>query len=70
LVIADFAPHEAEFLREQHAHRRLGFGDEEVTGWCRGAGLNPGPVRHLKGKDKQLTVTIWSATKPGQGAGA
>ena len=25
LLIVDFAPHELEFLRERHAHRRLGF---------------------------------------------
>ncbi|RMF09834.1 MAG: methyltransferase domain-containing protein [Alphaproteobacteria bacterium] len=68
VVIADFAPHDVEFLREQHAHRRLGFAADEVAGWCRSAGLIPGPVRHLEGKDKQLTVTVWSATKPGQGA--
>jgi ArsR family transcriptional regulator len=66
LVIVDFAPHEAEFLREDFAHRRLGFGDEEIKAWCRTAGLKPGDVRHLKGKDKQLTVTIWSASKPGE----
>lgn len=70
VVIADFAPHEAEFLREEHAHRRLGFADEEVQGWCRSAGLMPGPVRHLEGKDKQLTVTVWPATKPKNGGRA
>ncbi len=25
LLVVDFAPHDLEFLREQHAHRRLGF---------------------------------------------
>jgi len=25
LLVVDFAPHELEFLREQSAHRRLGF---------------------------------------------
>ncbi len=70
MVIADFAPHDAEFLRTDHAHRRLGFGDEEVQGWCRAAGLVPGAPRHLEGKDKQLTVTVWSAAKPGGEPGA
>lgn len=68
LVIADFAPHEAEFLRAEHAHRRLGFAEGEVTGWLRAAGLAPGDIRHLKGKDKQLTVTIWAADKSRKGA--
>src|SRR6185437_2913248 len=34
LVIVDFAPHDLEFLRTEHAHRRLGFGDAEVVAWC------------------------------------
>ena len=28
LMIVDFAPHELEYLREQHAHRRLGIAAE------------------------------------------
>ena len=32
LVVVDFAPHELEFLRDEHAHRRLGFADAEVRG--------------------------------------
>jgi len=57
LVVADFAPHALEELREIHAHRRLGFPDGEVEGWCRGAGLVPRETRHLPGEP--LTVTIW-----------
>ncbi|MGH6913891.1 MAG: ArsR/SmtB family transcription factor, partial [Geminicoccales bacterium] len=30
LVVVDFAPHELEFLRREHAHRRLGFADAEL----------------------------------------
>src|SRR5262249_5290043 len=37
LLLVDFAPHELEFLREEHAHRRLGFSDAEVAEWCRAA---------------------------------
>ncbi|MEO0400528.1 MAG: metalloregulator ArsR/SmtB family transcription factor [Pseudomonadota bacterium] len=40
LIISDFAPHELEFLRTDHAHRRLGFSDTEVAGWCERAGLS------------------------------
>ncbi|WOI53842.1 metalloregulator ArsR/SmtB family transcription factor [Parvularcula sp. LCG005] len=39
ILIADFAPHTHEDLREDHAHRRLGFRDEEIEGWARRAGL-------------------------------
>ena len=33
LVVVDFAPHDLEFLREEHAHRRLGFAGETVAQW-------------------------------------
>jgi len=59
LLLVDFAPHELEFLREEHAHRRLGFSDAEVAEWCRAAGLDPTPSRHLAGEP--LTVVIWAA---------
>jgi ArsR family transcriptional regulator len=61
LLIVDFAPHALERLRSEHAHRRLGFADDEVSKWCRAAGLRPEPVRHLPGK--QLTVSIWQALR-------
>jgi SAM-dependent methyltransferase len=59
LVLVDFAPHTLEFLRDEHAHRRLGFSDAEVAEWCRSAGLDPVPPRHLPGNP--LTVVIWAA---------
>lgn len=65
LLIVDFAPHEVEFLRDEHAHRRLGFSDEEVAGWLQDCGLTTGAVRHLvRDKNSQdteevLTVTLW-----------
>ncbi len=61
LVIVDFAPHSLEFLRQEHAHRRLGFGDGEIAEWCRAAGLHPAPPRLLPGDP--LTVAIWSARR-------
>ena len=65
LIIVDFAPHELEFLREQHAHRRLGFSVDEILGWCEEAGLEPGKPEFLPGQS--LTVSIWPATAPGNG---
>ena len=35
LLVVDFAPHDLEFLREEHAHRRLGFAPETVTQWMK-----------------------------------
>ena len=61
LLVVDFAPHQLEALRDEHAHRRLGFTDEEVAGWLRAAGLTPGPVTRLPGR--QLTVVLWTATR-------
>lgn len=65
ILIADFAPHALEFLREDYAHRRLGFSDREVEGWFAAAGLKSGdsetiaPPSGLAGK---LTVKLWFAT--------
>ena len=62
LVLVDFAPHMLEFLRTEHAHRRLGFADSEIAAWCRAAGLEPAPPRRLPGDP--LTVAIWTAWRP------
>ena len=59
VIVVDFAPHTLEFLREEHAHRRLGFTEAEIADWCRAAGLDPAPARQLAGDP--LTVVIWTA---------
>ncbi|MFV3076438.1 ArsR/SmtB family transcription factor [Niveispirillum fermenti] len=61
MLVVDFARHELEYLREQHAHRRLGFTDAEMGNWLRRAGMNPDPVRVLPGDP--LTVCIWRAIR-------
>jgi ArsR family transcriptional regulator len=61
MLVVDFARHELEYLREQQAHRRLGFTDEEVRGWLTRAGMAPEPVRTLPGDP--LTVCIWRAVR-------
>jgi ubiquinone/menaquinone biosynthesis C-methylase UbiE len=61
LVLADFAPHDLEFLREEHAHRRLGFADSEIAEWCHCAGLDLAEPCKLPGDP--LTVVIWTATR-------
>ncbi len=62
LLVADFAPHDLEFLRTAHAHHRLGFAADEVAGWAAAAGLVPQPVEQLPGG--RLTVSIWVADRP------
>jgi ubiquinone/menaquinone biosynthesis C-methylase UbiE len=61
LVLVDFAPHGLEFLRAEHAHRRLGFADGEIAEWCRAAGLDPAAPHPLPGDP--LTVVVWTATR-------
>jgi ArsR family transcriptional regulator len=70
LLIVDFAPHELEFLRTEHAHRRLGFSDEEVIEWCRAAGLKAQeacrvePVREKSNRVPSPAVSLWLASRP------
>lgn len=64
LVIVDFAPHDHEFLREQHAHRRLGFADCEILDWLGSVGVRPLAPVTLAAKQKDaLTVKIWAGVK-------
>ncbi|MGQ7792525.1 ArsR/SmtB family transcription factor [Faunimonas sp. B44] len=73
LLVVDFAPHALEFLRAEHAHRRLGFGQGQVAQWISGAGLHLRAVEDLAptaGSDARLTVTIWSAESIAAGRSA
>jgi ubiquinone/menaquinone biosynthesis C-methylase UbiE/DNA-binding transcriptional ArsR family regulator len=67
LVVVDFAPHEQEFLREEHAHRRLGFAAETVHQWLAAAGLDVMFQRTLApddGPDGRIAVSLWLARDP------
>ena len=73
LIVVDFAPHQLESLRTDHAHRHLGFTDDEVANWCRQAGFGHLSATHLvpttgqPGADQAddlLTVGLWTATRP------
>ena len=67
MLIADFAPHALEHLRESHAHRRLGFSDREVQAWAENAGLVLAETRDLPpagAVGAQLTVKLWLLEKP------
>jgi ubiquinone/menaquinone biosynthesis C-methylase UbiE/Fe2+ or Zn2+ uptake regulation protein len=62
LLIVDFAPHQLEFLREQHAHRRLGFARDALRQWIEAAGLAFDRADDLAGEaEGKLTVTLWLA---------
>ncbi|MBF0250497.1 MAG: metalloregulator ArsR/SmtB family transcription factor [Alphaproteobacteria bacterium] len=62
MLVVDLAPHGVEELRERHAHRRLGFADDEVGGWLEDQGLTVRAVHHMPGA---LGVTIWLARRLG-----
>lgn len=61
VLIVDFAPHELEFLRSEHAHRRLGLSREQMSGWAEASGLHVASVREFPSKNRQdaLTVCLW-----------
>jgi ArsR family transcriptional regulator len=63
LIVVDFAPHQQEELRSEHAHRRLGFTDAEIARWTGRAKLQPETIERLPGE--RLTVCLWSARRPG-----
>ena len=61
IAIVDFAAHDREELRTQHAHARLGFTDEQMLGWLGEAGFIADAPIALAGQ--QLTVKIWTGRR-------
>lgn len=67
LLVIDLAPHGLEYLRDEHAHVRLGFSHQSMSDWLRKAGLD---VEHAvdlhpgQAGEQGLTVTIWLARDP------
>jgi ubiquinone/menaquinone biosynthesis C-methylase UbiE len=67
LLVVDFAPHDLEFLREEHAHLRLGFAAETVAQWMRTAGLDVVSHETLPpeaGSEGKIAVSLWLAADP------
>ena len=69
LLVVDFAPHDAEALRESHAHRRLGFSRAEIEDMGEAAGLSPESYREIPAEgangNDALTVSLWRMKKRG-----
>jgi len=61
MLIVDFAPHDLEFMRAEHAHRRLGLSEAQVAGWARAAGLRVASVKSFPPAAAAggLTVCLW-----------
>jgi SAM-dependent methyltransferase len=72
LLVADFAPHSLEFLRERHGHRHLGIADRQMLGWTAQAGLEIESERTLAPAQPadpgRLTVRLWLARAPARSA--
>ena len=66
VLIADFAAHDREDLRTEHAHARLGFSDDSMKHWLAASNLDLVQSRTLDGGE--LTVKIWVARKSGVSA--
>ena len=67
LLIVDFAPHDLEFLREDFAHERLGFSNQQVAHWFADCGLELVETRELAPEHDgtaNLTVKVWLARRP------
>jgi ubiquinone/menaquinone biosynthesis C-methylase UbiE len=67
LLVVDFAPHDLEFLRDEHAHRRLGFAPETVMQWLTAAGLDVVEQKTLppeQNSDGKIAVSLWLGRDP------
>ena len=61
IAVVDFAAHDREELRSQHAHARLGFSDEQMLSLLASAGFAAAPPTALPGTP--LTVKIWTGQR-------
>jgi ubiquinone/menaquinone biosynthesis C-methylase UbiE len=66
LLIVDFAAHDREELRDQDAHARLGFSDDQIEAWFGQSGLSLDLAQSLEGG--ALTVKIWRGVRVAQPA--
>ena len=64
LLIVDFETHVQDSFREEYAHRRLGFADEDIRRWGQSASLLLGKVESVIANDKSRpNVKIWQLSK-------
>jgi len=66
LVVIDFAPHGLDYLRDKHAHVRLGFSKNQMQEWMNWQGLTVEQAVDLppeQGRVDSLVVTTWLARK-------
>jgi ubiquinone/menaquinone biosynthesis C-methylase UbiE/DNA-binding transcriptional ArsR family regulator len=62
LLVIDLAPHALETMRDEHAHRRLGFAHGEIARAMNAAGLDHVEIRDVPAASSdpdKLAVTLW-----------
>lgn len=70
MLVVDFAPHELEFLRTNHAHRRLGLSEAQMAAWAKGAGLRLEQTQAFPPQSADgLTVCLWRLIDQTNGTG-
>lgn len=69
VLVVDFAPHNLEFLRTEHAHRRLGMSEQQIAAWAKPAGLEISSKTcfSMPQAQKGLTVCLWLLEAGGEG---
>jgi ArsR family transcriptional regulator len=66
LVVVDLAPHDRAELRQDRAHRWMGFEDDELRGFFEHGGLVAEAPQHLDGGP--LAVRLWLGKRPANDA--
>lgn len=64
LLIVDFETHVQDSFRQEYAHRRLGFADDDIRAWGASAGLSLNKSEVVLANDKSRpNVKIWQLKK-------
>ncbi len=61
IIIVDFAPHNFEFLRTEHAHRRMGFSTSLIKKWADQINMEIKKTIEIakKNEENSLKISIW-----------
>lgn len=61
ILVVDFAPHNLEFLRSEHAHRRLGLSSAQMASWAKQCQLEVLEMKEFPNPEVEngLTVCLW-----------
>ena len=67
LLVVDFGPHDLDYLREEFAHQRLGFSDDQMAGWFADSQMQVAEMTVLEPsgtrRSERLTVALWMGQK-------